>query len=259
MTSDTRLEQYIKYAAVPVMGTLTVSLSAGDSGDIPTGFFHYDGPAVAVERTNLLNASTFLSSQESFVSGTGFFSFGTQAFSTDGGFLVFEAFNGYADALVRTYKEDSGGKTRYVDVEGLIADVAGPANFGSAMLSAGQAVNVGTSSKSAPEPGVLAAEKVGSIGVDSKMLSDISEDFGDWRTEGEEMRGYLGFESGGAEGWIDVGWDNDSLVIYDWAVNFDGQIVAGQTEAASAVPGAGGIVALAMGAAGLRRRRKRTA
>ena len=62
MTSDTRLEQYIKYAAVPAMGALTVSLSAGDSGDIPTGFFHYDGPAVAVERTNVLNASTFLSS-----------------------------------------------------------------------------------------------------------------------------------------------------------------------------------------------------
>ena len=259
MTSDTRLEQYIRYAAVPAMGALTVSLSAGDSGDIPTGFYHYDGPEVAVDRTNVLNASTFLSSQESFISGSGFFSFGTQAFATDGGFEVFEAINGYADAFVRTYKEGSSGKVRTVDVEGLAANITGPAHFGSVMLSAGQEVNVGTNSKSAREPGVLAAEKVGSISIDSKMVSDISEDFGDWRTDGEEMRGYLGFESGGAEGWIDVGWDNDSLVIYDWAVNFDGQIVAGQTEAASAVPGAGGIVALAMGAAGLRRRRKRTA
>ena len=83
---------------------------------------------------------------------------------------------------------------------------------------------------------------------------------GDWLTDGEEVRGIIGMAGMDVgEGWIDIGWDNDSLIIYDWAVNFDGQIVAGQTEAAAAVPGAGGIAALAMGAAGLRRRRKRTA
>jgi MYXO-CTERM domain-containing protein len=58
-------------------------------------------------------------------------------------------------------------------------------------------------------------------------------------------------------GWIDIGWDGDTLTIYDWAINTNGSIHVGQTT--TAVPGATGLAALAMGAAGLRRRRKRAA
>ena len=98
---------------------------------------------------------------------------------------------------------------------------------------------------------------------------------GDFAGEGEQ-RGYVGAtialsEDGDsidmlALAWFDVGFNRDegTLTIYDWAWtgNYGDEtgppiLYAGQTEAIVPVPGAAGIVALAAGAAGIRRRRQR--
>ena len=265
MTSNERLEHYIKYALVPTMGAVTASLTAGGGGDIPTGFYHYGGPAITVDRTQLVNASSFMKTDSNVISASGSFSYGTHVFATDGGFEVFQAFNGQAnDLFIRQNKFGPDGPTgdtvfEYVDGREAGFDAFGGGTFGTQLLQSGEQVNV-KSSKGPTEPGFVAATKTESSGKNSEVKVQSSTSFGDWRTsDGEEVRGIMGATNGEAEGWVDVGWDNGSLIIYDWAVNFDGQIVAGQTEAAAAVPGAGGIAALAMGAAGLRRRRKRSA
>ena len=83
--------------------------------------------------------------------------------------------------------------------------------------------------------------------------------------EDSEVRGFLSFiaDDDGSEiqmcGWLDIGWDGDLLTIYDYAFILNDSIEAGQTSSSTAVPGAGGLAALAMGAAGLRRRRKKSA
>ena len=257
MVSDIRFEQYLKYAVVPAMGAVTASLSAG--GDLPpTGFHHYGGPAITVDRTQYINISTNLPPGSEVVSATGFLSAGVQFFATDGGFEVFSAINLDADVFIRSYKEGTSGPTEFNEKVGRVAGVAGPDIVGNQLLQAGDEIDVRSSKSS--NGGILAADKSKAKGIDSKTLTSTAFTTGDWLTDGEEVRGIIGMAGMDVgEGWIDIGWDNDSLIIYDWAVNFDGQIVAGQTEAAAAVPGAGGIAALAMGAAGLRRRRKRTA
>lgn len=256
MVSDIRFEHYLKYAVVPAMGAVTASLSAG--GDLPpTGFYHYGGPAITVDRTQYINLSTFGSPGSELVSASGFLSAGVQTFATDGGAEVFSVINLNADIFTRSYKEGTSGPTEFNDKVIRGAGVGGPGLVGNQMLQAGDEIDI-RSSKSAC--GTLAADKSKAKGVESKTLTSTAFTTGDWLTDGEEVRGIIGMVGMDVgEGWIDIGWDNDSVVIYDWAVNFDGQIVAGQTEAAAAVPGAGGIAALAMGAAGLRRRRKRTA
>ena len=111
------------------------------------------------------------------------------------------------------------------------------------------------------------------IGHDEGKLAKSGN--GDFAGEGEQ-RGYAGAtialsEDGSnidmiALAWFDVGFNRDegTLTIYDWAWtgnDFDEPgppiLFAGQTEAMVPVPGAAGIVALAAGAAGIRRRRQR--
>ena len=94
----------------------------------------------------------------------------------------------------------------------------------------------------------------------------VDEQFatGEWAALGtDEMRGFVGWgmdsPDGTTFGWMDVGWDGEVLSIYDWAFSTNGSIAAGQTSEVSAVPGGTGLAALAMGAAGLRRRRNRSA
>ena len=79
---------------------------------------------------------------------------------------------------------------------------------------------------------------------------------------------YINFliEDGGAftYGWIQLDWDlngaNDwSVTISNWAYTSDGPLAAGDTAGSQAVPGLGGLAALAIGAAGLRGRRQRMA
>ena len=81
------------------------------------------------------------------------------------------------------------------------------------------------------------------------------------------QRGFLalGFELDGETvfGWADISLSTDglSLTVHGWAFEDSGEaIVAGQTEGGdNAVPGLGGLAALACGAAGMRRRRDRVA
>ena len=79
---------------------------------------------------------------------------------------------------------------------------------------------------------------------------------------------YLNFriEDGGAftYGWIQLDWNitdaNDwSVSISNWAYTSDGPLAAGDTAGSQAVPGLGGLAALAIGAAGVRGRRQRMA
>lgn len=96
------------------------------------------------------------------------------------------------------------------------------------------------------------------------VIVDESTAVGEWAaSNGEEARGFVGWSfdtsDGTAFGWMDVGWDGETLSIFDWAFNTDGSIAAGQMSEATGVPGGAGLAALAMGAAGMRRRRKRSA
>ena len=76
--------------------------------------------------------------------------------------------------------------------------------------------------------------------------------------------GYVGFSFSNTSGDVFYAWAFISqaaanyFTISEWAFdNTGGAIRAGQTQASNAVPGIGGIAALACGAAGLRRRRNR--
>ena len=90
----------------------------------------------------------------------------------------------------------------------------------------------------------------------------FSFSYGGWI---DDQRGYIGFrldgtdEARGADylyGWIDVGLSNDlnTLTIYGWGVNTtpNAGLFAGEVPA----PGVGGLAMLAMGAAGIRRKRR---
>ena len=89
---------------------------------------------------------------------------------------------------------------------------------------------------------------------------------------GNQSEAYTGFVVGSGDdrkvGWAHMTfqWSGSgqyqslqSVTLTGWAYNDvpGGSITAGQTESATAIPGAGGLVALACGAAGLRRRRNR--
>lgn len=86
-----------------------------------------------------------------------------------------------------------------------------------------------------------------------------------------EQRGYVGFyletlDPTGAPlgfgiGWLDIGYDFDTntLTMYDWAFNDDGDLYAGHDTPPASVPGPTGLLALAAGAAGIRRKRNRVA
>ncbi len=83
---------------------------------------------------------------------------------------------------------------------------------------------------------------------------------------GEDL-GFLGFsvvEDGDVigTGWLSIGLNlSDGIFnLYGWGVGMgDSTVLAGQTAGESVVPGPAGIFALAAGAAGIRRKRKRTA
>ena len=233
-----RLERYAMLAAIPTLG-VTGSVMAGDTID----FVHYGGPAIVFERDNVFSSGSY------------------------GGGVIYSA----PFTVLNLHVEKSNSKNvkditaaritaKNIDSASVIAmgnrgDQDGP---WAAMLDFGAQVGGGSTTFN-----YNSATVAGRLSGTSKSQS-VSTSRGDRLTsDGEEVRGYLGFAGVGDDaagfGWFDIGWDGDALTIYDYAVNFVGGITAGQTEAASAVPGAGGLAALAVGAAGLRRRRKRTA
>ena len=79
---------------------------------------------------------------------------------------------------------------------------------------------------------------------------------------------YVNFKIDGTSettyGWVQFDWDitdsnNWSVTVSNWAYTSDGPLAAGDTAGSQAVPGLGGLAALAIGAAGLRGRRQRMA
>ncbi|MEC8321038.1 MAG: hypothetical protein VX012_06490 [Planctomycetota bacterium] len=100
-------------------------------------------------------------------------------------------------------------------------------------------------------------------------IHGFSDSFGSGSTTGAMSPGQRGFLALGFEldgdrvfGWADISLSTDglSLTVHGWAFEDSGEaIIAGQTGASNAVPGLGGLAALACGAAGLRRRRDRVA
>ena len=239
-----RLQRYAMYAAIPAIGT-GAALHAGDTSD----FLHYGGPAIVFER------------DMDYPAGSG--SYGRGPIAT----APFEALNinvtlpgsksgpskQASGAVIRT---TSGSSKKDTGIRmGNRAASEGPP-WG-AMLSLDETVGGGSTTFNY-RSAFLAFRQTGTF-----KSQDLTFSVGDWLTsDGDEVRGYLGFNRAGeglGTGWLDIGWDGDVLTIYDYAVNFVGGIKAGQTEAASAVPGAGGLAVLAMGASGLRRRRKRSA
>jgi MYXO-CTERM domain-containing protein len=241
-----RLERYAAFATVPTIGVMGAHLCAGGGGG-SEDFYHYGGPAIVIERTNQLSwtqtTGSFSGSSYSAQKAFG----GVKLPDTDD---QVKAFNGALSTTKADGRSDIGrvAKIKSNDID-----------FGWTRLADGQQIDSNVNFS-------------GSIGVLSARITEFSKSgtfsttIGDWAVDssGEEVRGFMAFagpsgdESYEGFGWVDIGWDGDVLTIYDYAVNFEGTIRAGQTSLA-AVPGAGGLAALAMGAAGLRRRRKQTA
>ncbi|MCH2141340.1 MAG: hypothetical protein MK100_09980 [Phycisphaerales bacterium] len=101
--------------------------------------------------------------------------------------------------------------------------------------------------------------------VSSNRNSNVQQSF--FGILGQGDRAFFGFEletnSGDTVyGWADFSVSSDglTLTLHGWAYDTTGgSILAGQTEASTPVPGIGGLGALALGAAGMRRKRKKLA
>ena len=257
-----RLELYALAATVPVVGMATGSANAE--------IIHYGGAAIEVTRT-LRSALTNSSYHTNIYTGmrsmygadlntitgssAGSMQFDNEQrhqFYPDGGPKDLNRYerlarlgNGEGQSNVRFAADDLDFATR---------------------LSEGQMISSALNAFDATQ-GILEATARYLAFGGSYILS-----YGSWLVGNntDEVRGYAGFqitnEGEQGFGWIDIGWDGETLTIYDWAYNTDGSILAGSIDMdgdgdgdGSTIPGGSGLAALAMGAAGLRRRRKRSA
>ena len=273
-TTNERMKLYTAMASLPV---------AGAAGYTTADIIHYGGPAIQVTYT----ASTFTSSSDSdgFIYGTIYYG----ARSNNGadmktgswvptGDTIFGA--GMLDATVSSsFSNESGYSYDYISVEKAKLIGFSPAKKGfvefasngkgvAKMFASGSMISADAAKTGSPFA-ALAKDLFASYSssFSSKSGSGGGSDStsiikGNWLPDGdEETRGFAGFFIGDGEGsegygWIDIGFDGETLTIYDWAYNTNGSLAAGST---TAVPGGAGLAALAMGAAGLRRRRKRSA
>ena len=97
---------------------------------------------------------------------------------------------------------------------------------------------------------------------------DTSSNIDTWTNPDANGTKFLNFfldgDEGAIYGWIQFDWnitdaDDWSVTISNWAYTSDGPLAAGDTAGSQAVPGLGGLAALAIGAAGVRGRRQRMA
>ena len=229
-----RIESYLVLAATPaVIGSIATA-------DV----YHYDGPAISVS-TGGLPLSSFSGTLEwkSFVVGGGSM-IGTV-------FMDVNAWRGSFSEFGRSAGLEGSGSSNVYG--GFIAD-KGPG---------GIKPNAQRFSYSAKMPGKNMPSPKAKIGGSSHH-SASSSSFGEFNGDGEE-RGYIGIymetkESHGF-GWLDIGYDfaSNTLTMYDWAFNDDGDLYAGHDTPPASVPGPTGLLALAVGAAGIRRKRNRVA
>lgn len=114
------------------------------------------------------------------------------------------------------------------------------------------------------DSGAVAMSATGQATLFGQTIADASFAAGGWTAaDNVESRGYAGIQLDlngvDAFGWVEFGWDGDVMTIYDWAYDTTGGSIAAGDVGATAVPGATGLAALALGAAGLRRKRKSNA
>ena len=267
-TTKERMTLYGTMAALPV---------AGAAGYTTADIIHYGGPAIQVNYT----ASTFTSSSDS--DGFIYRSIYYGARSNNGADMKTGSWAPtedtiFAGKIMRTHDSSSFYTTsnsdyirNYTVRDGAKAKLAGIVRSDQeVMFAVGQGMAMMFASGSIISDGAAASTSpLAILALDLFWTSNgetiIDPEYGNWLPDGEsEVRGFAGFvverDEGAQEargfGWVDVGFDGETLTIYDWAYNTDGNILAGQT---TAVPGGVGLAALAMGAAGLRRRRKRSA
>ena len=236
-------------AALPVAGVMGYT----HAGNIIS---NTSGPTI-VEATTLMSSSNWGNRRWRAYSGSAYI----QGLSSLNAFV-------YRSIASVTNGSTSGGATSWVQ-DGVfrgagLKDTSPQGNFGFARrlnqigirrFSAGESVSASDVSLGT---GALNAEF--NLGSSWGWTSNSTTTFhGDWGGTG---RGYAGFSPNWRNhnwaGWLDIGWDGNTLRIFDWAyATTGGQISMG--EGATAIPGGAGLAALAIGAAGLRRRRKRSA
>jgi hypothetical protein len=231
---NNRIESYLVLAATPAV-----------IGSIATAeVYHYDGPAISVSTNGLpSNGATWTYA----------------SFAVGGGSLIGTIFmdvnawrNGATSGYGRSAGFEAGGSSKVYG--GFVAQEE--------KGSGGLKPNAQRFSYSAKMPGKsnFPSPKA-KIGGSSH--GDTSG-FGDFNGEDEE-RGYIGIFMDNKEsygfGWLDIGYDFESntLTMYDWAFNDDGDLYAGHDTPPANVPGPTGLLALAVGAAGIRRKRNRVA
>jgi MYXO-CTERM domain-containing protein len=266
-TNARRFERYLAVAALP---------AAGLAGQSIADVIHYGGETIRVERNEYSGGN---GSGEHFgQAGLGF----PAGFNADAAVGMNRSMTAalssdyaFASAAMRVGMLSNGG------IDGLGFAVCADAGVGqlgglaggafSGDLAAGcnllhffQAGSIIDNQIEMADNGAVAMSVSAMATVFGDTVVDEQFATGDWASLGlDEVRGFVGWgmetTDGTNFGWMDIGWDGEVLSIYDWAFSTNGSIAAGQTSAVSAVPGGTGLAALAMGAAGLRRRRNRGA
>jgi MYXO-CTERM domain-containing protein len=249
-TQHDRFARYMVLAAIP---------AGASAGYATADIIHYGGPAIEIGRS-IVSSSTSTSGNFIFSHGSASILYGGTSGPMMGqnigqhiSISSESGLNGHFDAQAAKIKMNRDAGSSWA-----IATMG----YGLAKRFNQSSVIGGSISKLNPSIAKLAMT-VSTSFVDSQSSQSSFAQIGEWAVEeGEESRGYLGFahfdeETGSIGfGWMDIGWDGELITIHDWAFNTNGSIHVGQT---TAVPGGTGLAALAMGAAGMRRRRKRVA
>ena len=226
-----RIESYVALAATPAV-----------IGGIATAdIYHYDGPAISVTTNGVPSSSgADIGTFKNFIFG--------------GGSFTFEV-----SLEVAAYRNNS---TEYGRAAGLWAN-----NTGSSSEAGFVAINNGDEGKKNAQrfsySQKIAPSKMNIPDREVKIggsTEGSTTGKGEFNGSGEE-RGYVGVFILGSDnqdrwGWLDIGYDFDTntLTMYEWAFNDEGMLNAGHL---TVVPGPAGLFALAVGAAGIRRRRNR--
>lgn len=156
------------------------------------------------------------------------------------------------DATLSFSNTDRNNKNILQIQPGASAAVAATVDLGASNLSEGQVISQSVSF-------------INLNNVEVARTKSSNYVYGNWDALDGDDRGFLGIEIGtGGDvnyGWIDVTWTGSQAIIhgYAWESDTNTAINAGQTTSgAAAVPGAPtavGLIGLAAGAAGIRRRR----
>ena len=250
-TTKERMTLYGTMAALPV---------AGAAGYTTADIIHYGGPTIEITTTISLSGTVTGSNysfQEWFYAGARTNQSGKDMFASDFQPVPGAFFKGsVARSSAQESFTDKKGSHTFIGSKG-VAKLEGDCAWGVDMDGLAKRFDAGDMISDS----AAAGKDVGLLSIyEYETVDEWIEDerAGNWLvTDGQEERGFAAFQRDeDSFGWVDIGWDGTTLRIYDWAYNTDGNILAGQT---TAVPGGAGLAALAMGAAGLRRRRKRSA